>query len=152
MAINKRSERFKPIHHIAQQRENVAAQTFGKVQKELFNHNSRLMELMQYHEDYQTRFAQGAVEGMSVVQVQSYQKFISQLKVAIIEQKKQISRIADACDSSRSNWHKQRQKSQVLENVIDRYQKQELKQENKKEQRDLDEMVTNRFWHLKHQS
>lgn len=146
MAV-KRSERFKPIHNLAQQSEDVAAQTLGKIQRELSNHHLKLSELMMYYEDYTARFNQQAEKGMSIIQVQSYQKFISQLEVAISEQKKNINRVTEACDSSRADWNVERQKSQVLEKVITRYQKQEQQISNRKEQRSSDEFVANRFWH-----
>jgi len=147
MPANKRSERFKPIHNIAQQREDVAAQTLGRMQRELASHNLKLSELVKYYQDYIARFNEQAVKGMSVVQVQSYQNFISQLETAIAEKKKHISRISEACDSSRADWTVERQKSQVLEKVIIRYQKQERQAFNKQEQRRTDEFVANRFWH-----
>jgi len=143
----KRSERFKPIRNLAQQSEDVAAQTLGKIQRELSNHHLKLSELMGYYQDYKTRFNEQATKGMSIVQVQSYQKFISQLEVAIAEQKKHISRVTEACDSSRADWTVERQKTQVLEKVMTRYQKQEQKIHNRKEQRLSDEFVANRFWH-----
>lgn len=147
MPANKRSERFKPIHNIAQQREDVAAQTLGRMQRELSNHNLKLSELVKYYQDYTVRFNEQAVKGMSIIQVQSYQHFISQLETAIAEQKRHISRIAEACDSSRADWTIERQKSQVLEKVIIRYQKQETQAFNKQEQRRTDEFVANRYWH-----
>lgn len=147
MPANKRSERFKPIHNIAQQREDVAAQALGRMQRELANHKLKLAELVQYYQDYVTRFNQQAVKGMSITQVHSYQNFISQLETAIAEQKRHISRIAEACDSSRADWTVERQKSQVLEKVIIRYQNQETQAFNKQEQRNTDEFVANRYWH-----
>lgn len=144
---SKRSERFKPIHNLAQQSEDVAAQTLGKIQRELSNHQLKLSELMAYYQDYTKRFNEQAEKGMSIIQVQSYQKFISQLEVAITEQKKHISRMTEACDSSRADWTVERQKTQVLEKVITRYQKQEQQTHNRQEQRLSDEHVANRFWH-----
>jgi flagellar FliJ protein len=143
----KRSDRIKPIHNMAQQSEDVAAQTLGKIQRELSEHHLKLSELMQYYQDYTARFNEQAVKGMSITQVQSYQKFISQLEIAIREQKKHISRTTEACDSSRADWTVERQKTQVLEKVITRYQKQEQKISNRQEQRRSDEFVANRFWH-----
>lgn len=143
----KRSERFKPIHNLAQQSEDVAAQTLGKIQRELSNHHLKLSELMQYYQDYTTRFNEQAVKGMSIIQVQSYQKFISQLEIAITEQKKHIGRITEACDSSRADWTTERQKTKVLEKIMTRYQKQEQKIHNQQEQRLSDEHVANQFWH-----
>lgn len=143
----KRSQRFKPIHHLAQQSEDVAAQTLGKIQRELSLHHEKLLELNEYYQDYQARFNQQAVNGMSVVQVQSYQKFIAQLETAIQQQKLHIARVSEACDSSREDWTSERQKTQVLQKVIDRYEKQERHSLNKQEQRQNDELVTNSFWH-----
>ncbi|MDH5368927.1 MAG: flagellar export protein FliJ [Gammaproteobacteria bacterium] len=143
----KRSDRFKPIHNMAQQNEDVAAQTLGKIQRQLSEHHLKLSELMQYYQDYTERFNQQAVKGMSITQVQSYQKFISQLEIAIREQKKHITRTTEACDSSRADWTVERQKTQVLEKVITRYQKQEQKILNRQEQSRSDEFVANRFWH-----
>ncbi|MCK4711219.1 MAG: flagellar export protein FliJ [Gammaproteobacteria bacterium] len=145
----KRSERFKPIHNLAQQSEDVAAQTLGKIQRELSNHHLKLSELMKYYQEYTERFNQQAEKGMSITQVQSYQKFISQLEVAIVEQKKHINRVSETCDSSRADWTVERQKSQVLETVINRCKKQEQKIHNRKEQSRTDEFVANRFWHKK---
>ncbi len=143
----KRSERFKPIHSIAKQSEDLAAQTLGKIQNELSAHHSKLSELMAYYQDYTKQFNEKAAKGMSVMQVQSYQKFISQLEVAITQQKEHIARVTEACHSSRADWTVERQKSQVLEKVITRYQKQERYNENKQEQRLSDEHVANQFWH-----
>ena len=143
----KRSERFKPLHNLAQQSEDIAAQTLGKIQRELSEHHLKLSELMQYYQDYTTRFNQQAIKGMSIIQVQSYQKFISQLEIAITAQKKHIGRITEACDSSRADWTVERQKTQVLEKVMTRYQKQEQQIHNRQEQRRSDEFVANRFWH-----
>ena len=148
----KRSDRFKPIHNLAQQNENVAAQTLGKVQRELSEHHLKLTELMMYHQDYTTRFNEKAVSGMSILQVQSYQKFISQLEIAISQQKKHIKRVSEACDSSRADWTVERQKTQVLEKVMTRYKKQEQQKHNRQEQRLSDEHVANQFWHKNKQT
>ena len=68
------------------------------------------------------------------------------------QQKKNISRVSEACDSSRADWTVERQKTQVLEKVITRYQKQEQQINNRQEQRRSDELVANRFWHKDKQS
>ncbi len=148
----KRSERFKPIRNLAQQSEDVAAQILGKIQVELSTHHLKLSELMKYYEDYTTRYNTQAGKGMSITQVLSYQKFISQLEIAIAEQKKHIHRVAEACDSSRADWRVERQKTQVLDKVITRYQKQEQLIHNRQEQRRSDEFVANRFWHKNKQT
>lgn len=148
----KRSDRFKPIHSLAQKHENVAAQTLGKIQRELSEHHVKLTELMMYYQDYTTRFNEKAIKGMNIIQVQSYQKFISQLEIAISQQKKHIKRVSEACDSSRAEWTVERQKTQVLEKVMTRYINQEQQIHNRQEQRLSDEHVSNQFWHKNKQT
>ena len=148
----KRSDRFKPIHNLAQKNEDMAAQTLGKIQRELSEHHLKLSELMKYYQDYTTRFNEQAVNGMSIIQVQSYQKFIAQLDIAITQQKEHIMRVTEACDSSRAEWTVERQKTQVLEKVMTRYQKQEQQVHNRQEQRLSDEHVANQFWHKNKQT
>lgn len=143
----KRSQRFKPIHNLAQQNEDVAAQTLGKIQRELNQQHDKLVELTKYYKDYLERYNQKASQGMSVAQLQSYQNFMSQLEIAIKQQKEHILRVTEACDSSRAEWTSERQKTQVLEKVMTRYKKQEQKIINKQEQRSNDEFVSNSFWH-----
>ena len=144
---SKRSQRFKPIHNIALQREDLAAQTLGKIQQELTLHHKKLAELISYYNDYVKRFSDNAEKGMSVIQVQSYQNFISKLELAITEQKQKIIRVTDACNASKVDWTSERKKAQVLEKVMQRYQKQEQQAQSKQEQRLEDEFVSNRYWH-----
>ncbi len=143
----KRSQRFVPVHKLAKQSENMAAQTLGKVQRELEAQHARLNELMMYHEDYVQRFTEAASKGMNITQALSYQKFISQLETAIGEQKKQIERMREACDARKADWNSERKKTQVLEKVMLRYRKQEQQQEQRQEQRRNDEFVANQYWH-----
>lgn len=151
MAV-KRSERFKPIHNLAQKSEDVAAQRLGVIQRELSEHHEKLSELMNYYQDYQSRFNEQAAKGMSVVQVQSYQKFISQLEIAIKQQKEHIARVTAACNATRADWTVEKQKTQVLEKVMNRYEKKEQQVSNRKEQARNDEFVTNQFWHKNKQT
>lgn len=148
----KRSQRFKPIHNLAQQSEDVAAQTLGKIQRELSEHHEKLSELMKYYQDYQARYNEQATKGMSIIQVQSYQSFISQLEIAIKQQKEHIIRVSEACNSSRAEWTVERQKTQVLKKVMNRYEKQEQQVSNRQEQRRNDEFVANQFWHKNKQT
>ena len=145
----KRSQRFKPIHNLAVQREDMAAQTLGRTQRALSEHNTKLSELTNYYHDYVKRFTEQAEKGMSITQVQSYQNFIAQLELAIAEQKTQIIRMTETCNSRRLDWTIQRKKSQVLEKVMTRYQNKEQQNDNRKEQRLADEFVANRYWHKK---
>ena len=149
---HKRSQRFKPIHNLAQKSEDVAAQTLGKIQRELSEHHDKLSELMKYYQDYKERFNEQAIKGISVTQAQSFQKFMSQLEIAIKQQKEHIVCVTEACDSRRADWTAERQKTQVLKKVMNRYEKKEQQVSNRQEQRRNDEFVANQFWHKNKQT
>lgn len=143
----KRSDRFKPVLNVAQQKENNEAKLLGRMHQELSVQTKKLDTLTEYQKDYQQRFNQEAAKGMSAIQLQSYQNFISKLDHAIIEQQKSISRVQEACQSQQVQWHAQKRQTQVLDNVMQRYQSFETKQSIRNEQRTSDEMVANRYWH-----
>ena len=145
----KRSDRMKPILDVAQRREQQAAHVLGKLQRDLDEQKNKLYTLSQYREEYKHRFQFQASQGMSATQLHSFQQFIQQLDQAISEQQKKIARLEEACSSSRQNWRHEKQHSQALDSVVNRFQHQEKIHNDRREQRLLDEMIATRFWHNK---
>lgn len=145
----KRSDRMKPILDVAQRREQQAAHVLGRVQRDLNEQRNKLYTLSQYREEYKQRFQFQAMQGISATQLHSFQQFIQQLDLAINEQVKKIARLEEACASSRKNWQHEKQHSQAIDSVVNRFIGQERIQHDRREQRLLDDMITARFRHNK---
>ncbi len=133
------SDRFKPIHRIASQKERKAAASLGESIKQRDAATQRLHELRAYHDEYLQRFAQATRGGLSRNQIMEYQVFIGKLETAITQQEEIVARSQQQFDSSKAQWRGRYTKSKAMENVIDRMRAAELKDLNRKEQAEADE-------------
>lgn len=133
------SDRFKPIHKIASQKERKAATALGESIKQRDSAEQRLAELQQYHDEYLQRFANAARNGLPSNQIVEYQVFISKLETAIEQQKEIVARSQHDFDSSKQDWRGRYTKTKAMENAIDRMRSAERKDQDKKEQAAADD-------------
>jgi len=133
------SDRFKPIHKLASQKERKAAVELGQSIKQRDGAHQRLAELEQYHKEYLERFAQAARNGLPSNQIVEYQVFIGKLEDAIVEQKKIVARSDQNCADSKHHWRGRYTKAKAMENAIDRMRSAERKDADRKEQFAADE-------------
>lgn len=135
----KRSRRFKPVVKVAENREQDAARVLGGAQTALNQAQQRLAELENYREEYIKRFhATGAV-GMSAAQMMDYRQFLAKLDLAITEQGRVIEQTTGVVEQRRQEWFDCRGNVKMLDTVVTRYQNDEKRDADRKEQKDLDE-------------
>jgi flagellar FliJ protein len=134
------SDRFKPIHQLASQKERKAAVEFGESIKQRDQAHQRLAELEQYHKEYLVRFANAARNGLNSSQVVEYQVFIAKLDEAIAEQRRIVQRVEQDCQQTRQQWQGRFTKAKAMENAIDRMRLAERKDADRREQADSDDL------------
>ena len=133
------SDRFKPIHKLASQRERKAAAELGESIRQRDAAAQRLDELKQYLQEYLERFNRSARNGLSSNQVIEYQVFIGKLENAIAQQEEIVAQSRQALDSTKQHWRGRYTKSKAMENAIDRMRLAERKADQKQEQDESDE-------------
>lgn len=138
------SDRFKPIHQIASQKERKAAVQLGESIRERDQAQQRLAELEQYHGEYLERFANAARNGLHSRQVVEYQVFIAKLEDAIAEQRRIVQRVEQDCVQTRQQWQGRYTKAKAMENAIDRMRVAERKDADRREQADSDDLSQRR--------
>jgi flagellar FliJ protein len=99
----------------------------------------RLDELHRYHREYLDRFHASASSGMSATQLQEYRAFLSKLERAIQEQESVVAESRSECSVNQENWQQKHVRTQALGKVMERYQKEEQKQQDVREQKEADE-------------
>jgi len=72
-------------------------------------------------------------------QLHTYQKFLENIDNAMRQQQQLIITAEAACEVQKSAWRTQHTKTKIMDNVIDKFKKDELHQDNKQEQKDNDE-------------
>lgn len=135
----KKSRRLEPIVRVAENWEHQAAQQLGAAQQDLASAEQRLGELRHYREEYIRRFQAAGASGMGAGKMRDYQQFLASLNLAIDQQLRLVAIQAGKVEEKRRHWFASHQKTQVLDNVVTRYQSEEQRLENRREQKEQDE-------------
>ena len=133
------SKRLKPVQQVAASRERNAARTMGQARQHLAQEEAKLAQLKKYHQEYLERFQQVASQGMSANQLQEYRAFLTKLERAIQEQESVVAESRTQCSQHQENWQQKHVRTQALGKVMERYQREERKQEDVREQKESDE-------------
>ena len=134
-----RSKRIKSIADIAKNREQSAAQVLGKKRQFLKLQRERLNELTSYREEYSRRFESSGNAGFNSRQLTEFRTFFDKLNKAIVQQRDLINQLDKECHVCQENWVNKRVNSQAIGKVVEKYQYQEICEQEKREQLDLDE-------------
>lgn len=134
-----RSKRMKPVVKVAEGREQAAARVMGEAQRRLSEQEQKLEELISYRAQYTEQFQISGGAGLGAARLQDYRVFLSRLNQAIEQQHQRIEHCQQDCERQRSHWMATRTRSQALDKVVERYQREERRADDRREQRDSDE-------------
>lgn len=135
----KRSQRLEPVVRVAENREQQAARSLGDSQSALNQAQQRLDELENYRKEYIQRFHTNGATGMSAVQMGDYRLFLSNLSRAIEQQIGLVKQAVATVEQQRQQWFARRGKVKMLGNVVSRFQTEEQRVADRKEQLEQDE-------------
>ncbi|NOX76740.1 MAG: flagellar export protein FliJ [Gammaproteobacteria bacterium] len=135
----KKSSRMQPVVKVAEGREQQAARHLGESQVALTQAQQRLDELKEYRRDYEQRFQTSGALGMGAAQMEDYRKFLCNLGRAIEQQTQTVAQSTTMFEQQRQRWFVTRGKAQALDNVVARYQAEEQRDLDRREQQEQDE-------------
>ncbi len=133
------SKRLRPVHRVAESREQTAAREMGSSGRYVHEQQERLDELRRYHSEYLDRFHSAAKQGMSAMQLHEYRAFLAKLEHAIREQEAIIVDGRNVHQLNKDNWQQKHVRTQALGKVMERYKQAENKAEDKREQKESDD-------------
>lgn len=134
-----RSKRMTPVVKVAESREQAAARVLGEARQRLEQQQRKLEELTTYRDQYSLEFQQCSGQGMGVARLQDFRLFLARLNEAIEQQRRLVERCQQDCERRRLQWVATRTRTQALGKVVDRYQREEQRVAERREQRDSDE-------------
>lgn len=126
-----------------------AAKNLGRMIKARDDANEQLNLLNQYRSDYEIRFQSNAQQGLNVTQFTNFQAFIVKLDQAVDGQKKLIQDAEYRIEIAKKNWQECEKKRLSYKTLIDRNAANELKKENKRDQKQTDERATRALFYKK---
>lgn len=132
---------MKPIAAVAESGEQQAAIALGSAQSGLQSRIARMEELKNYLAEYQQQFTVSGAGGFTVLQLQNFQSFLANLRLAIDQQKSLVDDAAVLVREKQEQWFKCRNKVKIYEKMMVRYRAEEDKVEERQEQTLLDELA-----------
>ena len=134
-----RSKRMQPIAHLAEQKEQDAVQRYVEAQQALEQVQQQLDQLNGYKLEYQQRLHTEQSKGISIQRIREYQAFIENISSTINQSHVEIEARQKTCEHYRLAWLECRSRSQALQKVVEKYQGEERRQQERVEQKEQDE-------------
>jgi len=148
--MKNKSERLKIVLDVAKRNEEKALDALTGKRRYRDQQLEQLDGLKSYHSQYmgtmKTEMTGGA---MSVQSLQTYQSFMSQIDIAIEQQKNTLKIAQQEFDQALKNWTSYHQKRKGMSDLIDRYRQEEEIVREKKAQKHLEDDLTARRCHLR---
>lgn len=137
----KRSQRLDIVQQAAARTEKERAERVALAEKHLAEMQQKLAALEKYRAEYEAGFAARAGAGFGAVEVRDFQTFLARLGEALTQQKELVMGARRALDAERDQWREAAQRTHVVESLVERWQGEETRAENRRDQNMSDELA-----------
>jgi len=134
------SRRFDPLLSRAQEAEDAAARELAQRQRALAEHEARLAELRRYAEEY----AGSQMSATSPAQLANRRAFIDRLQSAVEQQSRTVDSNRQSVELERGRLLLASRDKQVLEQLAASYRAQEQQVDERRSQREMDDIGARR--------
>ena len=136
----KRSERLDVVQQAAARTERERAERVGAAERHLAEMQQKLTALEKYRGEYEAGFATRAGGGVDVIGMRDFQTFLARLGEALTQQREIVAQAHKALDAERSHWREAAQRQHVVETLAERWQGEETRAANRRDQNESDEL------------
>ena len=136
----KQSRRIDPLLNRAQETEDAAARVLAERQSTLAQHEAQLVELRRYAEEY----GNSQMAATSPAQLANRRAFLDRLQSAVEQQSRAVDNSRQTVEIERGRLLLASRDKQVLEQLAASYRAQEQKVEDRRDQREMDDIGARR--------
>ena len=134
-----RAKRLQPVQHLADENERRLARSLAAYERRVTEAEAKCGELERYRKEYEKLFTERAGSGIGVTDLRDYQAFLARLSEAIRQQQTIVQRARIERDLERTRWQEAAVRAKAIDHVIDRWQDEERRTSERREQRESDE-------------
>ena len=134
----KRSKRFEPIRDIASTSATDLSRAMGEAGRRVADLEKQLEQLKTYRDEYVKNSIDDSGT-MDAVKLQNYRSFLGRLGDAIRQQLTLLDHARAEFENRRLEWSAKRIEAESLGRAIDRFRSEELRDAERREQRDGDD-------------
>lgn len=139
MSVMTRSRRMQPVQNVAHNREQSAVQKLGQSQQYLAAQQAKLDELRSYRDQYTKDFEASGGGGLGATRLRDYRVFLNRLNQAISQQEALLTQCSCQHEETRLQWLQTRTHSQAIDKVVQRFDAEERRLQERREQKEQDE-------------
>ncbi len=134
-----RSRRLEPVRKVVDDVERRRAEQLAASEQCLTDCERKLHELEQYQNDYRQKLNARSSGGIGIAGLRDYQVFLARLADAIRQQTQLVVATRTTCELERQQWQEAARRCKAIEHVVDNWQLEERRDNDRREQRDSDE-------------
>lgn len=127
---------------LASNETDEAAKRLGLAIRACEDTEQQLTLLMQYRDDYTARIQAALMTGVTAAGYRNFQLFLEKLDTAIAGQQQIVTDAKRRMQDQRSAWQASERKRMSYDTLATRVEKEEQRQENKRDQKLMDEHAT----------
>ena len=140
----KRSDRLDMVQQMAARTERERAEKVGAAERHLVEMQQKLAALEKYRTEYEAGFQSRAGAGLDVIGMRDFQTFLARLGEALTQQRELVTMAQRALDAERTQWREAAQRQHVVETLAERWQGEETRAANRRDQNESDELSQQR--------
>jgi flagellar protein FliJ len=143
----KRSEQLDVVQQVAARNEREHAERVAGAQRYVIEMEEKLAALERYRGEYEAGFAARAGAGLDASGMRDFQTFLSRLGEALNQQAELVTRAREALEAVRLQWREAAQRAHVVDTLAERWQTEESRAEDRRDQNESDELSQQRSVH-----
>jgi flagellar FliJ protein len=138
----KREQRLRPLHDLAGQNERNCALRVADCERRVAAGEQRYQELVRYRLEYEQLFHARASGGAPMRGLREQQVFIARLAEAVRAQRALLDQLRAESVQLQEEWRNAATRKQAVGKVIEHARSEEFMNQERRQQRELDELST----------
>jgi flagellar FliJ protein len=135
----KQTERMQKVQRAVDDAERRRAEQLAACERRVRECEAKLAELEAYEASYARQFTERVGSGMGAAGLRDYPPFRARLAEAIRQQTQLLARARAERDAQRQDWQNAAQRAEVVGHIVKRWQHDEQRRLDKREQNESDE-------------
>jgi flagellar FliJ protein len=136
-----RADQMDLVQQVATRTERERAERLAEAERNAIEAEQKLVALERYRNEYEEQLAQRGAGGVDISGVREFQAFLARLGEALVAQRQVLGAARAARDQQLNSWREAAQRAQVVQTLADRWQTEARREEDRRDQRDSDELA-----------
>lgn len=137
---------------VMQTRSDDATRRLGQLIAAEHDARARLNMLEQYRDEYADKMRAATQQGIPPLVLRNYQEFLGRIQEAIQQQAQAVKNSERNTAAGRNHWQEQNKRLKAIDTLSQRHEARERFEDNRRDQKILDEFTTRQFSHHRQDS